>query len=230
MDYYTKNDKGEYVKVTEPLHSDADVQTLKTDLETQKKKVKEFRENNENLRNQNENLDAVSKVLGGLQNVSAEGLTTKINEVADEKAKKMTDKLRETHENTVKDLTSKYNKSRTSLSSLTLRNEVVSAVGDTVASTDALDDLYNRAAGSFEVNDEGNVVAKNNALDAAGQPLTLKTWAGDLQNKSKHLFKQPNGPIVRGNPRTPSTNPTEPPANPFARLSAGIARVPITKK
>lgn len=58
----------------------------------------------------------------------------------------------------------------------------------------ASQDAFYRAQHLFEVDDEGNVVAKENAgYDSNGKPLTPETWLESMRDQAPHWFPQPKG-------------------------------------
>lgn len=67
----------------------------------------------------------------------------------------------------------------------------------------AVEDAVHRAAQLFEVNNEGQVVPKENAgYDAKGNKLTLDAWAESLKEAAPHLFHQPEGLDLPGGSRS----------------------------
>lgn len=68
----------------------------------------------------------------------------------------------------------------------------VSKLGNMAES--AAEDAAYRAQMLFEVNDEGQVVPKENAgLDAEGKPLTVQNWLASMQESAPHWFLRPQG-------------------------------------
>lgn len=64
----------------------------------------------------------------------------------------------------------------------------------------AAQDASLRAQALFEVNDEGLVVAKEEAgLDADGKPLTVQSWLESMKDSAPHWFLQPKGSGAPGN-------------------------------
>lgn len=75
-----------------------------------------------------------------------------------------------------------------------LSDEIRSAVAGVGMADTAAEDAALRAQMLFEVNDEGNIVAKEGAgLDANGKPLTIKTWLESMKETAPHWFLQPKG-------------------------------------
>ena len=67
----------------------------------------------------------------------------------------------------------------------------------------AVEDAVHRASGLFEVNNEGQVVPKEDAgYDAKGNKLTLDAWAESLKENAPHLFHQPEGLDLPGGSRS----------------------------
>lgn len=64
----------------------------------------------------------------------------------------------------------------------------------------AAQDAFLRAQSLFEVDDEGNVVARESAgYDTTGKPLTPETWLESMRDQAPHWFPQPKGSGSPGN-------------------------------
>src|SRR5690625_896750 len=75
-----------------------------------------------------------------------------------------------------------------------LSDEIRAAASKVGMIDSAAEDATLRAQALFEVNDEGNVVANEDAgLDASGKPLTIETWLQSMKDAAPHWFLQPKG-------------------------------------
>ena len=50
----------------------------------------------------------------------------------------------------------------------------------------AVADAIFRAQGAFVVDENGELAARENALDKQGKPLTLKAWFDDMRDSAPH--------------------------------------------
>lgn len=81
-----------------------------------------------------------------------------------------------------------------------MSDEIRAAAGKVELVDSAVEDAVHRAAALFEVNDEGEVVPKEEAgLDADGKPLTPEAWLESMREKAPHWFPVPQGGGARGN-------------------------------
>lgn len=81
-----------------------------------------------------------------------------------------------------------------------LSDEVRAAASEVGLVDTASRDAYLHAQTMFEVDDEGNVVAKEEAgFDTQGKPLTLKAWLESMRDTAPHWFPQPKGSGAPGN-------------------------------
>lgn len=82
----------------------------------------------------------------------------------------------------------------------------------------ALDDALLRARTVFEVNDDGEVVAREGEFGQDGKPLTLKEWFDGMRETAPHWFPAPQGGGVGGNHHTPSA------VNPWAKATFNLTK------
>ncbi|MFT0140777.1 hypothetical protein ACEK07_46130 [Alcanivoracaceae bacterium MT1] len=81
-----------------------------------------------------------------------------------------------------------------------MSDEIRAAAGKAGLVDSAVEDAIYRAGALFEVNDEGEVVPKEEAgLDADGKPLTPLAWLKSMQEKAPHWFPVPQGGGAPGN-------------------------------
>lgn len=199
--YYTKNEDGTFVEVTEVLHSDADVKKIKD-------KNTELRATNTNLLKTNESLSAFADVLDGVQNITPEGLKTKIDAKAAERAEQMLKAAKEKYDAEVGELKTALTGANGQLHTLVLGSEVQKAGTKHGVLSTAYDDVLRRAETVFQVKD-GKIVPKDElARDANGAPLAIDTWMENQAKEAPHLFTKPTGPNVarNSNVRTPSNS------------------------
>lgn len=57
----------------------------------------------------------------------------------------------------------------------------------------AFDDALLRAQSAFDINDEGNAIAKDGVLGKDGKPLTLLEWFDSMKEIAPHWFPAPTG-------------------------------------
>lgn len=217
MAYFTKNEQGEFTEVTETLHTGTEMTALR-------EKNKELRTTNTNLLKTNESLSAFADVLDGVQNITPEGLTNKINSKASERAEQMLKAAKEKYDTEVTELKTALNTSGSQLSKLVLGAEVQKAGSKHGVVQTAYDDVLRRAEGVFIVKDGKTVPRDELARDANGNALQIDTWMETQSREAPHLFTPPKGPAMarNSNVRTPAgTNGTVRTAQ--ERMSSGLA-------
>ncbi|MAY71061.1 MAG: hypothetical protein CME82_06365 [Halomonas sp.] len=75
-----------------------------------------------------------------------------------------------------------------------MSDEIRTAAAEVGIVDSAVQDAVYRASSLFEVDDEGNVVPREEAgLDADGKPLTPSAWLESMREKAPHWFPQPKG-------------------------------------
>lgn len=80
-----------------------------------------------------------------------------------------------------------------------MRDEIRTAAAEVGLVDAAVEDAVFRAGGLFEVNDEGNVVPREDAgLDENGKPLTPEAWLESMRDKAPHWFPVPEGSQSHG--------------------------------
>ena len=71
----------------------------------------------------------------------------------------------------------------------------------------AFEDAIARARAAFEINDDGEAVAKDGVFGKDGKPLTLKEWFDDMKDKAAHWFPAPQGGGLGGGKAAGQKNP-----------------------
>lgn len=80
-----------------------------------------------------------------------------------------------------------------------MRDEIRTAASEVGLVDAAVEDAVFRAGSLFEVNDEGNVVPREDAgLDENGKPLTPEAWLESMREKAPHWFPVPEGSQSQG--------------------------------
>lgn len=69
-----------------------------------------------------------------------------------------------------------------------LKGEVVSAASEAGVHKYAMEDAMLAAARDFELDDEGNPIAREGKYGKDGKPLTLKEWFADMKDARPHWF------------------------------------------
>lgn len=69
-----------------------------------------------------------------------------------------------------------------------LKGEVIGAASDAGVHKFAMEDAMLAASRDFELDDEGNPVAKEGRFGKNGQPLTLSEWFGEMKETRPHWF------------------------------------------
>lgn len=69
-----------------------------------------------------------------------------------------------------------------------LKGEVVSAASEAGVHKYAMEDAMLAAARDFELDDEGNPIAREGKYGKDGKPLTLKEWFADMKEARPHWF------------------------------------------
>ncbi|MBV7434497.1 hypothetical protein KRX19_05590 [Cardiobacteriaceae bacterium TAE3-ERU3] len=114
----------------------------------------------------------------------------------DEVLNKRTERMQQAHEKEVakyKAELEKANKRAEKFTDRVLADEIRAAGSETGIHKSAYDDAIYRAKGAFEVNEDGEIVAKEGVLDSSGKPLTPKAWFEDMKEKAPHWFPAPQG-------------------------------------
>lgn len=215
MAYFTKNENGDYVEVTETLHTAAEFKAVK-------EKNNELRATNTNLLKSNESLSAFADVLDGATNVTPEALMKKIEAKAAERANSLVEQMRTKHGEMVNALETELNGSKGTLSKLLLGSEVQRAGAKHGVVATAYDDVVRRAEADFIIK-EGKVAFKEDKLDASGNAYTVDSWMADQAKAAPHLFATSQGPAAKRNANVtvaPIGNDNMRPAD---RISAGLA-------
>lgn len=213
--YYTKNENGDYVEVSETLVPESEIKSLKD-------KNSELRATNTSLLKSNETLSAFADVLDGVQNISPESLTKKIEEKARVKAESIASEMKKSYEEKISELDGKL-KTSTSILSKHVLSDSIRKVGTKHGILEtAYDDVIRRAQDAFDVV-EGNLKFKEDKLDSTGQPMSIESWMSDLVKTAPHLAQRASGPGFRQNNgiRDNALNKNDK-ISPQAKIAAGL--------
>lgn len=137
----------------------------------------------------------------------------KIDEVLNKRTERMKDSY--TRELTAAQEDAKRHQSRTEkFASRVLKGEVIGAATEAGVHKFAMEDAMLAASGDFDLDDDGNPVAKEGRFGKDGKPLTLKEWFAEKKDTKPHWFPatangggsgQPGGDIRPGTPRSKMT-------------------------
>lgn len=114
----------------------------------------------------------------------------------DEVLQKRTERMKANHDKELAKLQGDLEKQQTRLAKFADRalNAAVREVGaDLSIHKSAYDDAMLRAKAMFDVDDDGNAVAKDGVFGKDGKPLTLKEWFTDMKETAPHWFPAPSG-------------------------------------
>lgn len=187
--YYTKQDDGSFRLQVEGVVAEAEHLKVKNDLT-------EFRKNNIALLKDNGTLNSFKDVLGG-GNLTPDGISKKIEDLAKTRADSLVDEMRKAHKTELDEITKDRDNRKSRLSSLTLNDEVRKAGPKHGVLETAYDDVMYRAQNAWEVTDEG-LKMKVEKLDAEGKAYTMETWMAETVKVAPHLAAQSKG-IGAGN-------------------------------
>lgn len=116
----------------------------------------------------------------------------KVDEVINKRAERM----KADHDKQTTKLQGDLDKANTRVAKFAERalNASVREVGATLnIHTSAYDDALLRAKSMFDVDDDGNAVAREGVLGKDGKPLTLKEWFEGMKETAPHWFPAPSG-------------------------------------
>lgn len=114
----------------------------------------------------------------------------------DEVLNKRTERMQQAHEKEIAKLNKQLEQAQERAAKFTdrvLADEIRAAGSETGIHKAAFEDAIYRAKGAFEVNEDGDIVAKEGVLDSSGKPLTPKAWFEDMKEKAPHWFPAPQG-------------------------------------
>lgn len=114
----------------------------------------------------------------------------------DEVLNRRTERMQGAHQKQVKDLQAQLeaaNKRAEQFTGRVLSDAVRAAGLDAGIHKSAVADAIFRAQGAFVVDENGELAARENALDKQGKPLTLKAWFDDMRDSAPHWFPAPQG-------------------------------------
>lgn len=128
----------------------------------------------------------------------------------DEVLNQRTERMREEYDRKLQDASQTAEQSKAFADKFrgrVMRDEIRTAASEVGLIDSAVEDAVFRAGGLFEVNDEGNVVPREDAgLDESGKPLTPQAWLASMREKAPHWFPVPEGSQSHGgggNPAAP---------------------------
>lgn len=189
---YKKTDSGKY---------QLDVEDLPQPDE--KQKVKEFRETNVNLMKEIEtlkskvegiDLEGFNKFIKSQQDVDDQKLIKegKIDQLVEKRSESMKTK----YESEISTLTAKTNKLNETLKSTLIDGQLAKLAATAGIKNTAIDDVILRGKQIFNLDADGNVIAKSGdtiKYNANNKPYTINDFMGDLQSSAPHLFQESNG-------------------------------------
>ena len=114
----------------------------------------------------------------------------------DEVLNRRTERMQGAHQKQVKDLQAQLeaaNKRADQFTGRVLSDAVRAAGLDAGIHKSAVADAIFRAQSAFVVDENGELAARENALDKQGKPLTLKAWFDDMRDSAPHWFPAPQG-------------------------------------
>lgn len=186
-----------------------------TEYEKVKGSVKEFRDNNIKLKKTVDDLSTFEQMFKTGE-FSQEKLTARIEQEALKKAAEM----KAAFEERERELSDKLNGTTSRLEQIVVDKAVTEAALKHGVSETALEDVFSRAKTTFTVVD-GQLTAKDGALDAKGNKLSVDGWMATLAEKAPHLFKASSGASA-AKPGRPVPQETQRSA--VDLISAGLAK------
>lgn len=172
-EYYTASDEGGFVLDVDGIADNStEINSLKAEIENQKKKVKEFRDHNVALRQQVESNSGT----GDAPNIEA-----LIEDAVSEMREKMNSTLaeRDTFRNQLEEVVLSDN-----IKDIAIKHGVHET---------ALSDVVSRAKHVFTVKDGKPVVQDKKSRDGNGELYTPDSWVKSLEESAPHLFKSSTG-------------------------------------
>lgn len=125
----------------------------------------------------------------------------------DEVLNKRTERMREEYDRKLQEASQTADQSKAFADKFrgrVMRDEIRTAAAEVGLVDSAVEDAVYRAGGLFEVNDEGNVVPREDAgFDENGKPLTPQAWLESMREKAPHWFPVPEGSQSRGGGGSP---------------------------
>lgn len=108
-----------------------------------------------------------------------------------------TAEMKQDHEAKEKAFQERFDKQQEGLRTLKIDQAIQAAGGDFGLRSGAGPDLVARGQRVFDLDDDGNIVAKdengNQRYNAAGEPLAPKDWVEQMSKEAKHLFDESEG-------------------------------------
>ncbi len=114
----------------------------------------------------------------------------------DEVLSKRTEMMKSSHDKELQKLHAELEKAQAVAAKFTdrvLADSIRAAGSDIGIHKAAYEDAIYRAKGAFEINEDGEVIAKEGMLDSQGKPLTPKAWFEDMKEQAPHWFPAPQG-------------------------------------
>lgn len=114
----------------------------------------------------------------------------------DEVLEKRTEMMRTSHEKDLQALQGELEKAQavaTKFTDRVLADSVRAAGSEAGIHKAAFEDAIYRAKGAFEINSDGEIIAKDGKFDSDGKPLTPKAWFEGMKEQAPHWFPAPQG-------------------------------------
>jgi hypothetical protein len=133
--------------------------------------------------------DAVRGILSKFANDEEAQLIAKgdIDTVLNKRAERMKSGF-EKEVQTARDEATRQTARTDKFASRVLKGEVVGAASEAGVHKYAMEDAMLAAARDFELDDDGNPIAREGKYGKDGKPLTLKEWFGDMKDSRPHWF------------------------------------------
>lgn len=135
----------------------------------------------------------------------------------DEVLNKRTERMKSSYDKDLqaaKDEAQRHASRTEKFASRVMKGEVIGAATEAGVHKFAMEDAMLAASRDFELDDDGNPVAKEGRFGKDGKPLTLKEWFAEMKDTRPHWFPatangggsgQPGGDIRPGTPRSKMT-------------------------
>lgn len=107
----------------------------------------------------------------------------------DEVLNKRTERMQQAHQKEVSALRAQLDK----FTGHVLADAIRAAGNEAGIHTAAFEDAIARAQGVFSIDENGELVAREGALDSKGKPLSPKAWFADMKEAAPHWFPAPQG-------------------------------------
>jgi len=165
-----------------------------------KRQLDEFRQSNIDLKKQLEALGDVkpedaAKAIRRVEELEAQ--LDKDKNKFDELLEKRTGEMKTAHEKQIEAAQAEQTKLRGQLKDLKINHAVLEAGTELGLRQGAGPDLVSRSRSVFDLDDEGNIVARDGEgeliYNAGGEPLGIRDWVEKTAKEAKHLFDPNQG-------------------------------------